>query len=70
MAQVYKNVIFRNKIGFRRFWAQEPRHSENIRAEKCYLYRRTRHILLAVERGFNPKRREDGQFEIAVLLSG
>ena len=27
---------------FRRFWVKEPRHSENISDEKCYLYRGTR----------------------------
>ena len=25
----------------RHFWVQEPRHSENISDEKCYLYRST-----------------------------
>ena len=41
--QVYKNVIFRNKINIpRRFWDKWPPHSENIIAETCYLYRRTR----------------------------
>ena len=43
MSQVSKSVFFRNKIGAsRRFWVQEARHSENIFAEMCYLYRKTR----------------------------
>ena len=33
-------------MAFRRFWVKEPRHSENISAEMCYLYRRTRHYSL------------------------
>ena len=40
MAQVYKNVISRNNIGLPTFRVKEPRHSENILAETCYLYRR------------------------------
>ena len=32
-----------NSPNFRRFWAKEPRHSETISTEKCYLYRSTRH---------------------------
>ena len=28
---------------FRRFWVKEPRCSENISGENCYLYRSTRH---------------------------
>ena len=38
--KVYKNATFRNKIG--KF--EEPRHSESIFGDMCYLYRRTRQI--------------------------
>ena len=49
MSQVSKSVFFRNKIGAsRRFWVQEARHSENIFAEMCYLYRKTRDLRLCV----------------------
>ena len=42
MAQVsYNNVFFFETIlAFRRLWVKEPRHSENMLAEMCYLYYR------------------------------
>ena len=44
MTQVYTNIIFRNKIGIPTILGQRnPRHSENVWAEMCYLCRRTRH---------------------------
>ena len=36
--------FFETRLAFRRFWAKEPRHSENMLAEMYYLYRRTLHI--------------------------
>ena len=37
-----KTSFFETRLAFRQFWVQEPRCSENILAEMCYLYRRTR----------------------------
>ena len=43
MAQVYKTTsFFVTRMPFRRFWFKEPRHSKNILADTCYLYRSTR----------------------------
>ena len=39
--QVYRKSFFETRLAFRRFWAEEPLHSENRLAEMCYLYRRT-----------------------------
>ena len=42
-AQVYtKTSFWKKRLGFRRFWVREPRYSETILAEMCYLYRRMR----------------------------
>ena len=42
MAQVCKNVFFRNTMAFRHSGVKELRHSETKIAEMRYLYRRTR----------------------------
>ena len=41
-----RKSFFGRGLAFRRFWVQEPRHSENRLAEMCYLYRRTRHMAI------------------------
>ena len=44
MAPVYNQVLFsKQDLGFPTIWVKEPRHSETILADMCYLYRRTRH---------------------------
>ena len=43
MAQVYtKTPFFLTRLALRRVWVKEPRHSGNVLAEMCHLYRRTR----------------------------
>ena len=42
MTQVRKTPFFETRLAFQPFWVKEPRHSENILAEMCYLYGRTR----------------------------
>ena len=43
MAEVYKNILFsKQDRNSDHFGLMSPRHSENILAEMCYLYRRTR----------------------------
>ena len=46
MAQVYHEKYGNARLEFRRIWVTEPRHSENVLAKKCYLYRSTPHKLL------------------------
>ena len=45
---VQKAAFSEARLALRRFWVEEPRHSENNLAEMCHLYRRTRQ---AWERG-------------------
>ena len=42
-----KNVVFR------RFWVNEPHHSENISDENCYLHRSMCHLHQSFRRGAN-----------------
>ena len=42
IVQACKTSFFEARLAFRRFWAEGPRRSENVLAEMCCLYRRTR----------------------------
>ena len=51
MAPKYTTRIRQKKMGHsRRLWVKEPRHSETISPEKCYLYRTRRRFSNRYER--------------------